>query len=117
MLQRKVAGVSIGGVKWKVGYHCLYHDKQGSDTLFGTVVNMFRGTTDMMDEFIIFELSRNPITAYMGHYCLLSDDNRSSRYVLWHQVLWKCKVLMLGGHTSMPLPFQSCTSTEQIQFN
>ena len=101
----------------QVGYHCLYHEKPGGVALFGSVVNMFLGKNDMMDEFIIFELNLNPITAYMGHYCLLSDSNRTRKFVIWHQVLWKCKALMLGDHTSMALPFQSCNSREQIQFN
>ena len=116
-VKRRISGVSIGGVKWKLGKHCLYQDGAGGVNKFGSVTNMYRGVNTMMDEFIIFELNHKPITAYMGHYCLLSDNNRTSKFVMWHQVLWKCKALMLGDHTSMALPFQSCNSREQIQFN
>jgi hypothetical protein len=70
-----------------------------------------------MDEFIIFELNQKHITSYMGHYCLLSDSEDTTRvFVMWEQVIWKCKALLLGGHTNMALPFQSCTSRELVEF-
>jgi hypothetical protein len=114
-VRRRVSGVTIGGVHWRLGLHCLYLDNITSTTRYGTVVNMFHGVDTMMDEFIIFELKHTPITSYRGHYCLLSGDGHTSVFVMWDRIKWKCKLLKLGGHTDMALPFQSCTSEELLQ--
>lgn len=114
-VKRRISGVSIGGVQWKVGYHCLYQDGAGGVTRFGSVTNMFHGIDTMMDEFTIFELQNEPITSCMGHYCLLSDNGHTTVFVMWDQVLWRCKKLLLGDHTNMGLPIKSCTSQELVQ--
>ena len=53
-VRRRISGVSIGGVTWKVGEHCLYEDGAGGVARFGSVINMFHGISDMMGEFIFF---------------------------------------------------------------
>ena len=115
---RRVAGVAIGGVEWKIGYHCLYHEGPDGVTLAGKVINMFQGKDDMMDEFVLFEIKNMPITSYMGHYCLLSqnEDPAQGKFIMWSQVAWKGKVLLLGNNSRMLLPFKSCTSQELIEF-
>jgi hypothetical protein len=114
-MQRRVTGVSISKVVWHVGSHCVY--KVGSATRFGTVTHMFKGTDSMLDEFIIFQLTNKPITHYMGHYCVFSDEGHSTVLVWWTQILWKCKALSLGGQFHMGLPFKSCTSEELVEFS
>jgi hypothetical protein len=114
-VQRRISGVTIGGVHWRLGSHCLYLDTADSATRYGTVTNMFHGVDAMMDEFVIFELEQTPITSYRGHYCLLSADGHTSVFVMWDRIKWKCKRLNFGGHTDMALPIQSCTSEELIQ--
>jgi hypothetical protein len=76
---------------------------------------MFHGMTTMMDDFIVFEIEQKPITSYRRHYCLLSDVGHNTEFVMSDQVLWKCKALLLGGHTRMFLPIQSCTSEELLE--
>jgi hypothetical protein len=85
--------------------------------MLGSVTNMFHGTTSEMDAFVIYELENKPITSYMGHYCLFSDVVATTVYVLWTQLTWKCKILMLNDNKMMALPFASCSSTELVQFN
>ena len=115
-VRRRISGVSISGIPWKVGQHCLYDHGPGSATRVDSVTNMFRGMTDMMDEFIIFQLENKPITSRRVHYCLLSNDGYTTEYVLWNQVTWKCKVLSLGDDSLMALPFASCTPQELVEF-
>jgi hypothetical protein len=111
------AGVSIGGVPWSIGQHCLYEEGAGGATKFGTVIGMYHGRTTDMDEFVVFKLERKPITSYVGHYCLLSNDGYTTVFVFWTQITWKCKELLLGPDlTLMALPFASCTSQELIKF-
>jgi len=114
-IQRRLTGVSISKIVWHVGSHCLF--KVGLDTRFGTVVHMFKGADSMLDEFIIFQITNKPITSYMGHYCVFSDEGHSTVLVMWTQILWKCKSLRLGGHTNMALPIKSCTSQEMVEFS
>jgi hypothetical protein len=114
-VKRRVSGVSIGGVLWAMGSHCLYQDGAGGVTRSGKVINMFHGMTSMMYDFIIFELEQTPIISCGTHYCLLSDDGQTTVFVMWDMVLWKCKKLLLGGHTTMVLPIQSCTSEELVR--
>jgi hypothetical protein len=116
-LRRRISGVSIGGVPWKVGSNCLYQEGPGGATLFGTVVNMYHFKTDIMDDFIIFQLENKPIMSRMGHYCWLSRDGYTTVFALWSNVTWKCKALLLEGKPLMVLPFASCTSKELIAFN
>jgi len=51
-----MSGVSIGGVSWKKGFHCLYRAGTGAGhtTLLGKVLVMFHGKDDMMDDFVLF---------------------------------------------------------------
>jgi hypothetical protein len=116
-VKRRISGVLIGGVDWKVGKHCLYQDGAGGVSRFGTVSNMYHGLTDVLDDFVIFELENKPITSYMGHYCLLptSPDGYTTVFVLWDQVTWQCQLLSLGDLTMMALPFKSCFSEELVE--
>ena len=70
-----------------------------------------------MDDFVIFKVSKLPITTYMGHYCLFSDDGleHAPVWVLWNQVTWKCKALKMQG-VDMALPYVSCSSNELMEF-
>jgi hypothetical protein len=112
----RVSGVSIGGVRWRLGQHCLYTPGCGAPKL-GTVLNMFHGTDDRMDEFVIFQVENKPITTYMGHYCLFSNHPPSTIMVLWSQITWKCMIFKVkGGSKDMALPIMSCTSTERMEF-
>jgi len=115
VVRRRIGGVDTGGVPWTVGNHCLYSDT-GGKTRFGTVLNMFHGVSDMDEDFVIFELQDKPISNYMGHYCILSDDGFMNVLVVWHEVIWKCKQLRLGENNTIALPFASCTPNELIEF-
>jgi hypothetical protein len=109
--------VSIGGVPWQVGRHCLYYDGADSATLLGTVVSMFLGTDGMDDDFVIFQVENKPITTHMGHYCLFSNDAPTTVFVLWTQITWMCKMFKVQrGQANMALPYVSCTSRELMEF-
>jgi hypothetical protein len=115
-VRRRISGVSIGGVSWKVGHHCLYVVGEGGSPMFGSVVNMFHGKNDMMDEFVIFELDNTQITRNMGHYCLLSSEVSRTVFVMWNRVTWKCKLLYPELNIVMGLPFKSCSDKELMEF-
>ena len=109
--------MSIGGVPWKVGRHCLYRDSADSVTLLGTVVSMFLGKDDMDDDFVIFQVENKPITTSMGHYCLFSNDSPTTVLVLWTQITWMCKMFKVqGGQANMALSYVSCSSWELMEF-
>jgi hypothetical protein len=114
-VKRRTSGVSTGGVLWRVGSHCMYHDVSDGATKSGTVTSMYHGMSTMLDEFIVFEIEQKPITSYRRHYCLLSDVGHTTVFLMSNQVLWKCKALLFGGHTRMVLPIQSCTSEELLE--
>jgi hypothetical protein len=119
VVRRRISGVSIGGVPWNVGDHCLYQDGPGGATRIGTVTVMFHGTDVMMDEFVIFQLANKLITACLGHYCLFTNDGHDNApvFVLWTKVSWKCKTFkMQEEHAYMALPFVPCSSVELIEF-
>jgi hypothetical protein len=115
-VRRRISGVSIGGVAWKVGQHCLYVVDEGGVFMFGSVVNMFHGMTNMMDDFVVLELENTPINAYVGHYCLLSSGVGRTVFVMWDKVKWKCKLLYPTHNIVMALPFMSCTDRELLEF-
>ena len=77
--------------------HCLYLDGAGINTLLGCVVGMFHGKDDMMDDFVLFQLKRLPITTRMGHYCWFSGATQNTDLVVWTEIYWKCKVLKGRG--------------------
>ena len=112
VVRRRLFGVSIGGVPWKVGRHCLYTADDGS-TRLGTVLDMFKGRDDMHDDFVVLRVENKPITACMGHFCFYSNDSDATVLVLWNQIIWVCKMITVrGGQVHMALPFASCTSRE-----
>jgi hypothetical protein len=116
-VHRRRSGVTIGGVTWATGMHCLYNERAGAATFLGKVVNMFHGKTDMMDDFVLFQLQNMPITTHMGHYCMFSNDTHTNHLVLWSRISWKCKVLKSRrGGDQMALPYYSCTPKELIEF-
>ena len=99
-VHRRLSGVSIGGVPWSTGMHCLYRDGpgiNGINTLLGCVVGMFHGKDDMMDDFVLFQLKRQPITTRMGHYCWFSGATQNTDLVVWTEIYWKYKVLKGRG--------------------
>ena len=96
--------------------HCLYLDGAGINTLLGCVVGMFHGKDDMMDDFVLFQLKRLPITTHMGHYCWFSGATQHTDLVVWTEIYWKCKVLKGRGGDDMALPFASCKSQELMEF-
>ena len=109
--------MSIGGVPWKNGSHCLYRAGAGHTTLLGKVLVMFHGKDDMMDDFVLFQLKNMRITTHMGHYCLFSCDTQRTDLVLWSEISWKCKVFEGRGRAGdMALPYASCTTQELVQF-
>ena len=109
--------MSIGGVPWSVGNHCLYQFDANSATHLGTVVNMFYGMDEMEEDFVIFQVLKKPITTRMGHYCEYSTNSQDMDMVLWKQITWKCKLLAVrGGQSGMALPYASCTSRELMVF-
>jgi len=117
-MHRRLFGVGIGGVPWKVGRHCLYLDGADRGTRLGVVVAMISGIDDMEDPFVIFQVDNKPITAHMGHYCLFSNDTQTTEFISWTQVTWMCKVLKVdGGRANMALPYASCTSRELVKFD
>ena len=113
VVRRRLFGVSIGGVPWKVGQHCMY-DAAGGAKHLGTVEAMFRGQDDMGDDFVVFMVQNKPITTYMGHYCLYSNDSDATVLVFWRQITWMCKMLTVG-QVNMALPYVSCTSRELVE--
>ena len=120
VVHRRISGVSISGVPWKVGHYCLYN-VPGGLTRLGKVANMFHGTDVMTDEFVIFQIENIQITTYMGHYCFFSNDDQDdiTGFVLWDEVSWKCKTFKLeetGRHANMALPYVSCSSRELMEF-
>ena len=81
------------------------------------VVDMFKSRDDMLDDFVIFRVEQKPITTYMGHYCLFSNDSHATVLVFWRQITWMCKMLtMRGVQVNMALPYASCTSRELVEF-
>jgi hypothetical protein len=116
VMHKRLFGVYISGVQWRVGRHCLYKAEDGT-THLGTVLDMFKAKDNMGDDFVVLRVENKPITAYMGHYCLFSHDSRETVLVLWDRILWMCKLLTVrGGKVNMALPFVSCTSREQVEF-
>jgi hypothetical protein len=114
-MRRRLSGVSVNGVKLRVGNHCLYHDVLAGPTRLGTIVNMFAGTDDSMDEFVLFQIDNMPITAYMDFYCTTTGETGSTKYVFWTQMEWKCKTFTMPTDI-IALPFASCTSRELMEF-
>ena len=109
--------MSIGGVKWGTGMHCLYSKGPGGTTLLGKVVIMFHGKDDLMNDFVLFQLANMPIKTRMGHYCWFSNDTQKTHLVLWSRISWKCKVIKgRGDKDPMVLPYFSCTSKEFMEF-
>jgi len=118
VVRRRLMGVTIAGVPWSVGKHCLYTDGANRATLLGTVVNMFFGENDLGDDFVIFQLQIKPITAKKGHYCTYSNDSPGKDMVLWSRLTWKCKLFgAQGGASPMALPYASCTPKELMEFS
>jgi hypothetical protein len=107
--------VSISGVPWRVGQHCLYNAGAGGATFLGAITNMFHGEDALNDDLVIFQVQKIPITTFMGHYCLFSNDAHTTvDMVLWKQVTWKCKTFKME-HANMALPYVSCTSRELVE--
>jgi hypothetical protein len=92
-MHRRLFGVDIGGVPWKVGRYCMYLNGANGATHLGMVVGMICGMDAMEDLFVIFQVDKKQITKRMGHYCLFSDDTQTTEYVSWTQVTWVCKTL------------------------
>ena len=108
--------MSIGGVPWQVGQHCLYHAGPGGATHLGTVTTVYHGMDELMDDVVIFQVENKHITHKMGHYCLFSNDQRATvAWVSWKLVTWKCKILRVNN-TDMALPYVSCSSHELMEF-
>jgi hypothetical protein len=117
VIHRKLFGVSVGGVPWKVGRYCLYRADADNSTRLGKVVTMFLAKDDMDDNFVVFQVENKPITTYMGHYCMFSDDQPTTVFVLWTKITWMCKILKVqGGQADMALPYVPCTSRELMEF-
>ena len=116
VVDRRISGVSIGGVPWRVGNHCLYQYGPDGVTCLGVVVNMFHGMDELMNEIIVFQVDTKPITTYMGHYCLFNNVTHDTVFVLWNLVTWKCKTLDMDGDAKMALPYVSCSSRELMEF-
>jgi hypothetical protein len=114
-MKRRSSGVSINGTKLRIGNHCLYHDVFAGPTRFGMIVDMFTGTDDSMDEFVLFQIDNKPITTYMDFYCTSTGVARSTKYVLWTQMEWKCITFPMAAEI-IALPYASCTSHEQMEF-
>jgi hypothetical protein len=118
VMHRRLFGVEIGGVPWKVGRHCLYLHGADGGTRLGVVVAMMSGMDDMEEPFVLFQVDNKPIAANMGHYLLFSTDTHTTEFVLWTRVTWLCKVLEVqGGLAHMALPIASCTSREVADFD
>jgi hypothetical protein len=117
-MRRRLIGVSIGGVPWSVGKHCLYLNGDNRATCLGTVVNMFYGQDDMQDDFVVFQVQNKPITTIMGHYCTYANDSPDMDMVFWDGITWMCKLFApRGGQSGMALPYASCTSHELMEFS
>jgi hypothetical protein len=114
-MRRRLSGVSISGTKFRIGNHCIYHDVFAGPTRFGIIVDMFTGTDDSMDEFVLFQIDNKPITTYMNCYCTSSGVSRSTKYVLWTQIEWKCITFTMPAEI-IALPYASCTSHELMEF-
>jgi hypothetical protein len=96
----------------------MYLDGADGGTRLGVVVAMIRGTDDMEDPFVIFQVDKKAITAIMGHYCLFSNDTQTTEFVFWTQVTWVCKILKVqGGRANMALPYASCSPRELAEFD
>jgi hypothetical protein len=121
VMSRRMFGVSIGGIPWQVGRHCLYLNGADSDTRLGVVDAMISGMDNMEDPFVIFQVVNKPrhalfFTARVGHYCLFSNDSQTTEFVLWTQITWICKIFKVQG-ANMALPYASCTSRELVTFD
>jgi hypothetical protein len=118
VVRRRISGVLVGGVVWRMGAHCLFNTGADDGVRFGTVSDMFHGTDEMTDDFVIFRVEMKRITSCHGHYCMFSNTESTTKtvFVFWGHVTWRCKVFLQEGG-GMALPYHSCSSRELVEFD